>query len=359
MAIESPFAPNIDLFRGADIPTQYRAVREGAAVMDYTVAIRRAEIAGANALEFVNSVVTRDISGLKPGHAAYTAVVDDNGKMLDDCVVINTAGRVRLCGANAAVVDRLVVDAPSMGVDARDVTGEQALLAVQGPLSRQTLASLTSADLSHHAFPYYTFKEDVEVAGISVSMGRMGYTAELGFELWVENARAVELWDAVMEAGKAAGITLVVWGIVPIRLEGGLIFRKAEYDDTVSPYECGLGWTVSEAKANLRGRAVLLKDKTDARQRLITVVVDGAGETATKSAGGALMLPGTDQQVGIVTAAAVSPLLGGRTLAMARVDREHVTVGTRLAAKVDEEMVGAEIVSHPQYDPERRRARLS
>ncbi len=124
---------------------EYRAVRESAGLMDFTM-LRKVDIDGPGALELVNTVVTRDVSKLTPGKIAYGALADEDGKMVDDCTVM-----------------------------------------------REMLQSLTDEDLSNEVFLYYTFREDVEVAGVPIFMTRMGYTAELGYELWVERERALEL----------------------------------------------------------------------------------------------------------------------------------------------------------------------
>jgi aminomethyltransferase len=82
----------------------------------------------------------------------------------------------------------------------REFTDEMPQLCLQGPLSREMLQSLASRDLSQTAFPYYTFRDDVEIAGVPVFMTRLGYTAKLGFELWVDRRRALDLWDALVDA---------------------------------------------------------------------------------------------------------------------------------------------------------------
>ena len=132
--------------------------------------------------------------------------------------------------------------------------GRDATSCLQGPKSREILQGLTDADLSNDAFPYYTFREDVEVAGIPVFMTRLGYTAELGYELWVDRERAFELWDALLAAGEPQGMKMI--GMIALdlfRIEGGFIIGGVEYDATVSPYECGLGWSVDLGQGRVPG----------------------------------------------------------------------------------------------------------
>ena len=157
---------------------EYRAVREAAGLMDFTM-LRKVDLDGPGALDLVNSIVTRNVSGLTPA-ASPTALADDNGKMVDDCTtMMRAADHVRFCGANDR--DYEIFSAAAEGPTSRSrVHRRHAAPLPSGPLSREILQGLTSADLSNAAFPYYTFREDVEIAGIPVFMTRLGYTAELG-----------------------------------------------------------------------------------------------------------------------------------------------------------------------------------
>jgi aminomethyltransferase len=228
-------------------------------------------------------------------------------------------------------------------------------LCLQGPRSREILQGLTSSDLSNAAFPYYTFREDVEIGGIPVFMTRLGYTAELGYELWVDRERAFDLWDALLEAGEPQGMKLI--GMVALdlfRIEGGFIIGGIEYDATVSPYECGLGWSVDLAKGEFQGRKALARDEQTTQLRLTSVVLESGGDEAS----GAPLWVG-DEEVGLVTQAVVSPFLGGRTLGLAKIRKDLKQVGQDVVAQVGEEQVHGEIVTHPVYDRERKRAKES
>ena len=121
--------------------------------------------------------------------------------MIDDCtVMVRSADSIRFCGANDRDFHLFRELAPA-GITVTELTDATPHLCLQGPLSRSMLQSLANRDLSNAAFPYYTFREDVEIAGIPVFMTRLGYTAELGYELWVERDRAL---DAVGRARRRA-----------------------------------------------------------------------------------------------------------------------------------------------------------
>ena len=339
-----------------DTREEYRAVRETAGLMDFTM-LRKVDIDGPGALEFVNRVVARNVSKLGQGHIAYGPLVDEDGKMVDDCTVMPRGpGRVRFCGANDRDFEIFRAEAEGTEIRVREFTDAMPHLCLQGPSSRQMLQPLANRDLSKGAFPYYTFHEDVEIAGVPIFMTRLGYTAELGYELWVERDRALELWDALIEACEPQGMKVIGMTALDLfRIEGGFIIGGVEYDPSVSPYECGLGWAVSFDKEPLRGRAGLERDRDRSTLRLTSVMLESGGDAAS---GAPLSVDG--DEVGFVTQAVVSPFLDGKTLGLAKVPKPLAqAVGTRVAARVGGEEVAGEIVQHPVYDKERRRAKES
>ena len=334
---------------------EYRAVRETAGLMDFTM-LRKVDLDGPGALDLVNSIVTRDVSKLTHGRIAYGALTDDDGRMVDDCTTMMRAhDHVRFCGANDRDFEIFSAAAEGSDIQVRERTDALPHLCLQGPRSREILQGLTSSDLSNAAFPYYTFREDVEIGGIPVFMTRLGYTAELGYELWVDRERAFDLWDVLLEAGEPQGMKLI--GMVALdlfRIEGGFIIGGIEYDATVSPYECGLGWSVDLAKGEFQGRKALARDEQTTQLRLTSVVLESGGDEAS----GAPLWVG-DEEVGLVTQAVVSPFLGGRTLGLAKIRKDLNQVGQDVVAQVGEEQVRGEIVTHPVYDKERARAKTS
>jgi aminomethyltransferase len=338
-----------------DTEEEYRAVREAAGLMDFTM-LRKVDIDGPGALDLVNSIVTRDVSKLTPGRIAYGALADESGKMVDDCTsMMRSADSVRFCGANDRDYEIFSAAAEGSDIQVREFTDAMPHLCLQGPRSREILQGLTDADLSNATFPYYTFREDVEIAGVPVFMTRLGYTAELGYELWVERERAFDLWDALVEAGEPQGMKVI--GMVALdlfRIEGGFIIGGVEYDATVSPYECGLGWSVDLDKGEFQGRDALARDKDATRLRLTSVVLEGGGDEAS---GAPLWVD--DEEVGLVTQAVASPFLGGRTLGLAKIRKDLNEPGQALVAQVGDDQVAGEVVEHPVYDKERKRAKES
>jgi aminomethyltransferase len=337
-----------------DTQEEYRAVREAAGLMDFTM-LRKVDIEGEGAQEFLNTMVTRDVSTLTPGRIAYGALTDENGKMVDDCTtMLRSPDRIRFCGANDRDYEIFSEKAPD-GITVREFTDDMPHLCVQGPKSRKILQAIANQDLSNEAFPYYTFREDVEIAGIPIFMTRLGYTAELGYELWVDRERALELWDALLEAGEPHGLKVI--GMVALdlfRIEGGFIIGGVEYDPAVSPYECGLGWSVDLDKGEFQGREALRRDKDETKLRLTSVVLEGGGGEAS---GGEIAVDG--EEVGLVTQAVESPYLEGKTLGLAKIRQDLKNPGQPITVQVGAAEVAGEVVEHPVYDKERKRAKES
>ncbi len=343
-----------------DTLAEYRAVRETAGLMDFSM-LRKIDLSGPGAVEFLNSLVTRDLWRIRPGRIAYGALTDSRGKMIDDCTAaVFGPDRVRFCGASDRDFELFSERADGTSVEVRHFTDEMPHLCVQGPASREILQPLCDRDLSNDAFPYYTFRDDVAVAGIGVFMTRLGYTAELGYELWVPRDHALGLFDTLVEAGQPAGMRLIGMDALDLfRIEGGFIIGGIEYDSSVSPYECGLGWAVELDKGPFLGSEALALDKERTDIRLGSVVLDSGGAAAS---GARLAVDGDD--VGYVTQAIASPYLGGRTLGLAKLRRPHNAVGTKVVATLSGadgaapgEVVRGEVVHHPVYDPGRKRAK--
>jgi glycine cleavage system aminomethyltransferase T len=136
------------------------------------------------------------------------------------------------------------------------------------------------------------------------------------------------------------------------RIEGGFIIGGIEYDPTVSPYECGLGWSVDLDKGEFQGREALARAREETELRLTSVTLESGGEGAS---GAPLFVGG--EEVGLVTQAIESPYLDGKTLGLAKIRQDLREPGTRVEAKVDGSTVAGEVVRHPVYDAERSRVR--
>jgi aminomethyltransferase len=138
-----------------------------------------------------------------------------------------------------------------------------------------------------------------------------------------------------------------------IRIEAGMIMGDGlEYDTTVSPWECGLGWAVDLDKGDFRGRDATMRLRDERTDRLVSVVLDRGEDAAT---GALLTVDG--ERIGHISMAVASPYLDGKTLGLAKAHRDHASPGTKVVASFEGDEVGGELVATPVYDPERKRVR--
>ena len=341
-----------------DPGAEHGAVRNRAAAMDFSMLLKW-DIRGPSAVDVVDRVFSRDVARQKPGRVSYGVVTSEAGMMVDDCTVfLHDPEHVRMFGANPRVGEFLAAQAPG-DVAVTQLRDDLADLSVQGPKSREILQRLTGADLSGAALPYYSFVAGVEMAGIPAQISRIGYTGELGFEVLVPADRAVPFWDALFEAGSDDGLLPAgAAAVMMCRIEAGMIMGEIEYDETMTPYECRMGWAVDLRKGEFQGKSALARAKASPRVDVVSVVLTGEEECD----GAPLTVDG--ERIGHVTMAIPSPHLGGRMLGLARVDVEHAAPGTVLDVGADGGPDGdpggdrtATIVHMPVYDPQRTRVR--
>jgi aminomethyltransferase len=339
----------VPLFIG-DPDSEYRAVREGAGALEYSV-LHQWEISGPEATATVDAVVTRNVATLPTGRLVYSVVVDDDGRMVDDVTVSRLSeNHLIVIGGNDQTEARLRAAAPAgtLVIDRRD---ERAVLALQGPRSREVLRQLTSADVSNEALPYYGLLTDITVAGVPARVARVGFTAELGYEITVPIEHALTLWDAVISSN--VGVTPFSAGtLMTARTEAGLVMGEIDYDHTMSPFECRLGWTVDFDKPGLANVDALAARKVDATRSTVTVMIDGEPdglEAATLELDGVI--------VGTIPMPLPSPFLDGATISLALIDRSAAAVGTELIVRGDNRVTSGRVVATPVYDPERLKVR--
>lgn len=333
-----------------DPASEYDAIRSRVAALDFSM-LYKWDVRGGDAIAVADDVVSRHVATLGHRRIAYGVVVDADGHMVDDVtVVVLQPDHVRVIGGNPASEHHLRAAARGTDVTVTEIRDTLAVLSLQGPHSRGVLQRLTKTDLSNEAFPYYSFDPAVEVAGIPAHVNRMGFTAELGYEVMGTADRAHELWEAVFAAGADLGVQAAgAAALMMVRVEAGMVMGGLEYDETTSTFECRLGWTVDFSKPSFQGRGALLADRDVVRRRLVTVAVDAD----PASADGAPLTVG-DEEVGRITMAVPSPILGGRTVALAIVDRDHQRPGTRMTAA---DGIPVEVVATPVHDPGRVRVR--
>jgi aminomethyltransferase len=359
----------VDVF--TTIEQEYFAIRNATSVYDLTPMVKY-RIAGADALRFLNRLMTRDLRKLAAGKVAYSVWCNDSGHLIDDGTVFClAANEYRLCTAERQL-DWLSASAVGFDVEIAEVTEEIAALALQGPTSCALLRALGLTGVERlKPFELGQFELPRPPAPLPIMVSRTGFTGDLGYELWMRPADAESVWDALMEAGRTRGIRAIGSRALNIaRIEAGFLlpnldFISAQHTLRIgserSPLELGLGWLVDFGKGHFTGRRALLEEQRRGPKRLLV----GLDIEGNKPAHNALLYSDRSgrKQAGSVTSAAWSPTTK-RNLALAMVDAPHFANGATVWAEIylnrelqwQRRMARARVVERPFYAPPRRRA---
>jgi aminomethyltransferase len=340
-------------FGGWLMPLQYsgileehRAVRERAGLFDLSH-MGELFVEGPQAGAALAAALVSDPPALTVGRAHYSMICAPDGGIIDDLIVYRLAKERFLVVANAGnaqvVSDELAARLHGFSAVLDDRSLATALCAVQGPQAAGIMAPLTDVDLG--SLRYYAIAEG-SVAGIPALVARTGYTGEDGFEIFVEWARAGELWAALLEAGRPSGMIPCGLGARDtLRLEAGMPLYGNELDRTTNPYEAGLGRVVKLDKAaDFVGKAALERVARDGpARRLVGLTISGRGIGRH-----GYPVLAADRRTGAITSGTHSPTLGV-AIAMAYVAPGDGEPGTILDVEIREQRVPAEVVALPFY----------
>ncbi|MEP7379630.1 MAG: aminomethyltransferase family protein [Chloroflexota bacterium] len=359
---------------------EYFAIRNQAALIDVSP-LYKYVLRGPDAQRLVDRVISRDATKIKPGQVVYAAWCDEHGKVIDDGTVARLDDDSYRWTAADPNLRWFELNARGLDVQIDDISESTAAIALQGPQSRAVLSALTGTDWTDLA--YYR-RRSTKAGEIALDVSRTGYTGDLGYELWVDARKAVELWDRLIEVGRQFGIHAAgMLALDMTRLEAGLILIEVDYtssrsalvpEQNYSPFEIGLGRTVNLAKsADFVGKRALLAEHAAGgpARRLVGLSVDwhsieklyqqqglpiGVSYSAWRE-----QRPVYDRrrQVGRATSGTWSPILKEQ-LALASVDAVYSAPGTQLQLEWSVEgrrgKADARVVGLPFFDPPRKRA---
>ena len=338
-------------FAGWEMPIQYRtgiiaehqAVRTGVGVFDVSH-MGEFEVTGPDRNAFINRLTTNDVAALDPGGVQYSALLTREGTFLDDCTVYRFEDRLMLVvnAANREKAWEHIVDQKQKGtvnVRLKDISDETGLLAVQGPRAQAAIQPIAQLDLEQ--IGYYRCAAGV-VAGVQCFVSRTGYTGEDGFEIYCRWRDTAALWNAVIGAG---AVPIGLGARDTLRLEMGYALYGQEIDDTITPYEAGLGWIVKlEKGAPFIGKPALEAQKAGGvTRKTVGFRLHGRG----------IARPGypvwyQGRQVDLVRSGGQSPSLGypiGTTM----LPPDATKPGTRFEVECRGERLEAEVVKRPFY----------
>jgi len=343
---------------------EYFACRNACTVFDLTP-MSKYRISGKDALPYLNRLVTREVSKIKPGRVGYCIWCTDEGQAIDDGTIFHLGeDDYRLCSQERHL-DWLLTNTVGFDVRVSDETHEVAALALQGPTSCATLKNMGLEDVeTMKIFDIRQFPFE----GTQLTVSRTGFTGDLGYELWIDPGHAEVLWDRLFEAGLLRGIQAMGdEALQMLRIEAGFIQCKHEFmpahetvraGHTRSPFELGLGWLVDFKKSNFNGRKALLAQKEHGhRFNFVKLDIEG-----NKPARDSYVFTEKNKKIGTVTSAIWSPSAKA-SIALATLEAPHGEPGEELMVEIyyqkelkwNRVMAKARVVTDVFYDPSRKR----
>ena len=301
-------------------------------------------VEGAEAEAFLDRVTVNNVAALAHGQVQYSALMTPQGGIVDDLLVHRFDDTRFMLVVNASNREKdwnWLQSHREGAVALADRSDEYSLLALQGREAYQLVLELADQELAD--MPYYWFRRG-SLRGIPLIIARTGYTGERGFELYVENARAVELWDLVLPALRGRGMGPIGLGARDsLRLEMKYALYGNDIDETTSTLDADLGWITRMRKARPFLGLDFLKQQKAAglTRRLAGFVMTGRGIARH---GQSCWLG--DQRVGMVTSGGHSPVLG-RAIGMAYLDLPHDAVGQDFEIDLNGRRSAARVVETP------------
>ncbi len=357
---------------------EYHAIRSAAALFDVSP-LYKYMVTGRDAARLLGRVVTRDVGKAKVGQVLYTPWCDSEGKQIDDGTIsVLGEQRYRMTAADPNL-RWLHLNAAGLDVKIEEVSEQTAALSLQGPNARAILQVAAQRDLAGLKYFHLT---DAKIRGIPVTISRTGYTGDLGYEIWVDAAQALPLWDALIETGTPYGITPAgMLALDVARIEAGLILIEVDYFSSrhalieaqkSSPFELGLGWTVALDKESFNGKPALVREKQRGPAWQFTgLAVDWESlERLYAAVGLPPRLPtqawrtsvpvyNGGRQVGYATSGGWSPLLK-QYIALAHLEGSVGTPGSAVEMEITVEhhrqRAAARVTKLPFFNPDRKRA---
>lgn len=357
---------------------EYNAIRNASALIDITP-LYKYRVSGRDATRLVDRVVTRDVQKVKVGQVIYTPWCDEKGKVIDDGTVSRLEENTYRWTAADPSLRWLHQNALGLDVSIEDISERLAALALQGPTSGRLLKSIAQASLADLKYFHVTTGT---IAGIPVEISRTGYTGDLGYEIWMAWDKANQVWDALMQGGRAFDIHPAgMLALDVARIEAGLLLIEVDFNSSkkaiiesqkYSPFELGLGRLVSLDKGRFVGQGALAAEQKRGHAReIVGLEIDWDGiERVYEQVGLPPVMPAaasrvavpvykTGRQTGKATSTTWSPSLK-KLIALATIDRENSKLDSELEMEITVEAVRhrvpAKVARTPFFNPKRKTA---
>ncbi|MTI33376.1 glycine cleavage system aminomethyltransferase GcvT [Xanthovirga aplysinae] len=339
-------------FAGYNMPVRYssdieehQTVREGVGIFDVSH-MGEFILKGPKALDLIQRVTSNDASKLFDGKAQYSCLPNDEGGIVDDLLVYRISEEEYLLVVNASNIEKdwnWISKFNTEGVEMENISDNISLFAVQGPKAAEALQSLTQTDLKN--MKYYTFEKGEFAGAPDVIISATGYTGAGGFELYLKNEYAEEVWKKIMEAGADFNIKPIGLGARDtLRLEMGFCLYGNDIDDQTSPLEAGLGWITKFNKEFTNSESLKKQKEEGVQQKLIGFVMEEKGIPRA----GYEIYNSQDEVIGRVTSGTQSPSMQ-IGLGLGYVQKANSAEGTEIFIGVRKRRIKAKIARPPFY----------
>ena len=305
-------------------------------------------ISGKQAKDYVQYLTINDVERLSPGKGQYTAILNQEGGVIDDLICYQLSDDSFLLCVNASNIQKdyewIKQNSSSFDVEVTDESESWSQVAVQGPKSPDVVLKVFENSIETIKKLEYMDLAEIPLSGSGEKalIARTGYTGELGYEIYIPNKEAEQIWAAldshpdVRPIGLGARDTL--------RLEACYLLYGNDMNDSISPIEAGIGWAVRLDTAEFIGKSVVEKQKTDgASRKMVAFLLEDKGIPRS-----AMDVYANDEKVGVVTSGSFLPSLN-KSGGLALVDKKAVKVGDSIEIDVRGKRKLAKVTKRPLY----------
>ncbi len=344
-------------FGGWELPVQYTGVidehlacRNAAGLFDVSH-MGEFWVEGNDAEEFLNFCVSNNLKSAKPYQAQYSALCNDRGGIVDDLIVYKFSTTKFLVVVNASNTDKdfswmkKIHSEKKFSCLFENRSAQYSQIAIQGPKAIAILQKLTDGKLSE--IKTFMFAEGKLKNGVSVILGRTGYTGEDGFEIYMAWNDGPTVWKSLLEVGVSDGLKPCGLGARDtLRLEVKYPLYGQELTDETSPLEAGIGWAVKLDKGEFMGRPYIEKAKAAGlKKKLVGIELKEAGIPRT---GYKLFTADGGREIGWVTSGTQSPC-SKKSIGIVYLETSQSEVGNKVTVDIRGRKISAEVVPTPFY----------
>lgn len=327
------------------VNAEHETVRNGVGVFDVSH-MGMIYARGEKALDFLQRVCSNDASTLAIGKAQYTYFPNEKGGIIDDFILYRTDEAEYLLVVNASNIEKdwnWLNEQNKEGAELENASDDYSIFAVQGPKSIESMQPISNVALTDLKF--YSFEMGKFGGAADVLVSATGYTGSGGFEVYVKNKDAKQVWDTIMEAGKAYDIAPI--GLAArdtLRLEMGYCLYGNDIDETTSPLEAGLGWITKFNKDFINSEQLKAEKEAGIKNKLVGFELLERGVPRQ----GYDIVDAEGNKIGYVTSGTMAPSVG-KAIGMGYVPTELSAADTEIFIQVRKKQIPAKVVKTPFY----------